>query len=177
MSLILIFSKARKKRAVSHKSSTATLSVKAHCCGLCVSLFLFYNELPGLLMLTKRKGFFCLHLEAEKKSKQHRANSGKTLLSASPHMSGITVGVCLSTRPIKDPTSYQHGHTEDQLMSPSRTWSEQVSVTALPKCQCGLWAQASKTTAMPLAYTFALLRSLLRKKTIVSNFVFHDDSN
>lgn len=66
MSLILIFSKARKKRAVSHKSSTATLSIKARCCGLGVSLFLFYNELPGLLMLTKRKGFFCLHLEAEK---------------------------------------------------------------------------------------------------------------
>lgn len=110
--LILIFSKARKKRAVSHKSSTATLSVKAHCRGLCFSLFLFSNELPGLLMLTKRKkkGFFCLHFGSWKKSKQPRANSGKTLLSASPHMSGITVGVHLSTRPIKDPTVINMPH-------------------------------------------------------------------
>lgn len=80
--LILIFSKARKKRAVSHKSSTATLSVKAHCGGLCVSLFLFYNELPGLLMLTKRKKKFLLFTFW--KLKKNLNSTGPTRVRPSP---------------------------------------------------------------------------------------------
>lgn len=57
-------------------------------------------------MLTKRKKKFLLltFWKLKKKSKQHRANSGKALPSASPHMGVITVRVHLSTRPIKDPT-------------------------------------------------------------------------